>query len=232
MKKIYSILFMLVALVATVNAQETSKGDAYNGVLTIQLGEGETAGEPFELPDQTVYIDMNEDGTSCTFGLYNFAMAPEAVLGDIIVENVAVTTENNVKSYAGSKKDIELNLNGNSIYADASVTGTETQDGALDMHIPVIWKAGAGESAAIMPIHVWFKGTKEQAGIANVAVQSSVYGANGVVVVNGFEGVVEVFDFTGRLVKSAQVAGNAEVALAKGLYIVCTGAKAVKVVVK
>lgn len=112
------------------------------------------------------------------------------------------------------------------------MTGTETQDGALDMHIPVIWKEGAGESAAILPIHVWFKGAKEQAGIANVAVQSSVYGANGVVVVNGFEGVVEVFDFTGRLVKSAQVAGNAEVALAKGLYIVRTGAKAAKVVVK
>ena len=59
---------MLVALVATVNAQETPKGDAYKGVLTIQLGEGETAGEPLELPDQTVYIEMNEDGTSCTFG--------------------------------------------------------------------------------------------------------------------------------------------------------------------
>lgn len=232
MKKIYSILFMLVALVATVNAQETPKGDAYKGVLTIQLGEGETAGEPLELPDQTVYIDMNEDGTSCTFGLYNFAMGPEAVLGDIVVENVVVTTEDNVKSYAGSKKDILLHLYEQPIYADASVTGTETQDGTLDMHIPVIWKKGAGESAAIMPIHVWFKGTKEQAGIANVAVQSSVYGANGVVVVNGFEGVVEVYDFTGRLVKSAQVAGNAEVALAKGLYIVRTGAKAAKVVVK
>ena len=178
------------------NAQETPKGDAYKGVLTIQLGEGETAGEPLELPDQTVYIDMNEDGTSCTFGLYNFAMGPDAVLGDIIVENVAVTTEDNVKSYAGSKKDILLHLYEQPIYADASVTGTETQDGTLDMHIPVIWKEGAGESAAIMPIHVWFKGTKEQAGIANVAVQSSVYGANGVVVVNGFEGVVEVYDFT------------------------------------
>ena len=63
-------------------------------------------------------------------------------------------------------------------------------------------------------------------------MDATVYGANGAVVVNGYEGTVEVYDFAGRLVKSAQVAGNAEVALNKGLYIVRAGAKAVKVVVK
>ena len=87
----------------------------------------------------------------------------------------------------------------------------------------------------VIPIDVTFIGQKkdDEGSVGNAFVENAnVYGANGVVVVNGFEGVVEVFDFTGRLVKSAQVAGNAEITLAKGLYIVRTGAKAAKVVVK
>ncbi len=228
MKKIYSILFMLVALVATANAA------SYKGTLDINMMGTDIA------KGQAAVVDMNEaeDG-NYTFVLPDFSVTiAEQVLplGDIVVENVTRTDDNSdgVFEIAGSVEDLSLMEGG--IHAKVEIAGTETADGAMTLNITVDWyTAYPDDMTQTMPIVVKFVGQKKDEGssVNNAFVtDATVYGANGAVVVNGYEGTVEVYDFAGRLVKSAQVAGNAEVALNKGLYIVRTGAKAVKVVVK
>lgn len=64
------------------------------------------------------------------------------------------------------------------------------------------------------------------------ASSAAVRGAEGSIVVEGFAGRVNVYTVDGRLAASAQVDGEATIAVAAGLYVVRTGEKAVKVVVK
>lgn len=208
----------------------TPVGQKYDGTLTIQLGDG----EPFSMEDQSVYIDVKDDGT-CTFGLYQFALAPGMVLGDIVVENVTMgTDENGNTTYNGEKKDIVLFLNGSPIFADATVSGTEDAAGNLTMTIPVIWKTGIGDAAPMMTINVTFDGQKEgTSGVESVAGDGvKVYAAAGCVVVEGAEGVAQVYTADGKQVAAKVVNGKAEIALANGLYIVRVGNKVQKVVVK
>lgn len=220
---------MLVALVATVNAAK------YEGKLDITMLGAEIA------KGQDAVVDMTEASAgNYTFVLPDFSVTMgETVLplGDIVVENVTRTDDDGdgIFNIAGMVEDLSL-AEGN-IHAKVEIAGTETLAGAMNLIINVGWYTGydEGDLTTVIPIDVTFIGQKkdDEGSVGNAFVENAnVYGANGVVVVNGFEGVVEVFDFTGRLVKSAQVAGNAEVALAKGLYIVRTGAKAAKVVVK
>ncbi len=60
----------------------------------------------------------------------------------------------------------------------------------------------------------------------------AVYGADGAIVVDGFDGEVAVYAADGRLVKSAAVDGHAEIAVAGGLYVVRAGEAVKKVIVK
>lgn len=207
----------------------TPAGQKYNGTLTIQLGDG----EPFSMEDQSVYIDVKDDGT-CTFGLYQFAMGPGMVLGDIVVENVAIASDETGTTYNGEKKDIVLFLEGSPIFADATVSGTEDAEGNLTMTIPVIWKTGIGEALPVMTINVTFNGKKDTgAGVESVAGDGvKVYAAAGCVVVEGAEGVAQVYTADGKQVAAEAVNGKTEIALANGLYIVRVGNKVQKVVVK
>lgn len=59
----------------------------------------------------------------------------------------------------------------------------------------------------------------------------AVRGAEGAIVVEGFAGRVNVYTVDGRLAVSAQIDGEATIAVAAGLYVVRAGEKAVKVVV-
>lgn len=69
--------------------------------------------------------------------------------------------------------------------------------------------------------------------VNNVETSSAaVRGAEGAIVVEGFAGRVNVYTVDGRLAASAQIDGEATVTVAAGLYVVRTGEKAVKVVVK
>ena len=203
----------------------TPAGEEYNGTLTIEL-EGM---DPAKI-EQSVYIDVKDGGT-CTFGLYQFAMGPGMVLGDIVVENVTMDTDENGNiTYNGEKKDIVLFLMGDPIFADATVSGTEDAAGNLTMTIPVIWKTGIGE----MTINVTFDGQKEgTSGVESVAGDGvKVYAAAGCVVVEGAEGVAQVYTVDGKQVAAEAVNGKTEIALANGLYIVRVGNKVQKVVVK
>lgn len=64
------------------------------------------------------------------------------------------------------------------------------------------------------------------------ASSAAVRGAEGAIVVEGFAGRVNVYAVDGRLAASAQIDGEATITVAAGLYVVRTGEKAVKVVVK
>ncbi len=181
--------------------------------------------------------DMGEGNYTFVLPDFSVTIAEQVLpLGDIVVENVTRTDDNSdgVFEIAGSVEDLSLMEGG--IHAKVEIAGTETADGAMTLNITVDWyTAYPDDMTQTMPIVVKFVGQKKDDGssVKNAFVMdATVYGANGAVVVNGYEGTVEVYDFAGRLVKSAQVAGNAEVALNKGLYIVRAGAKAVKVVVK
>ena len=213
----------------------------YEGKLDISMMGSEIA----KGQDASVQLkDMGEG--NYTFVLPNFSVTiGDAVLplGDIVVENVTRTDDNGdgIFEIGGMVEDLALPddpsiADEEKIHAKVEIAGTETADGAMDLDIVVGWyTAYPDDLTQTIPIDVKFVGQKkEDSGSVNNAfvANANVYGVNGAVVVNGFDGVVEVYDFTGRLVKSAQVVGNAEVALAKGLYIVRTGAKAAKVVVK
>lgn len=60
---------------------------------------------------------------------------------------------------------------------------------------------------------------------------AAVRGAEGAIVIEGFAGRVNVYTVDGRLAASAQIDGEATIAVAAGLYVVRAGEKAVKVVV-
>ena len=213
----------------------------YEGKLDISMMGSEIA----KGQDASVQLkDMGEG--NYTFVLPNFSVTiGDAVLplGDIVVENVTRTDDNGdgIFEIGGMVEDLALPddpsiADEEKIHAKVEIAGTETSEGAMDLNIVVGWYTDyPNDLTQTMPIDVKFVGQKKEdigAVVDTVSFDGLVYGANGVVVVNGYEGTVVVYDFAGRLVKSAQVAGNAEIALTKGLYIVRTGTKAAKVVVK
>ena len=59
-----------------------------------------------------------------------------------------------------------------------------------------------------------------------------VYSTSGAVVVNGYTGIVQVYNVTGSLVKNVQVDGYSTIDLRDGIYFVRTGKKAHKVIVR
>ena len=213
----------------------------YEGKLNISMMGSEIANDQ----DASVQLkDMGEGNYTFVLPDFSVTLNGQALpLGDIVVENVTRTDDNGdgIFEINGMVEDLALPddpsiADKEKIHAKVEISGTETADGAMDLDITVGWyMAYPDDLTQTIPIVVKFVGQKKEdigAVVDTVSFDGTVYGANGAVVVNGYEGTVEVYDFAGRLVKSAQVAGNAEVALNKGLYIVRVGAKAVKVVVK
>lgn len=95
---------------------------------------------------------------TCTFLLPNFSMILEgqlANLGNIRIENVAITEMNGVKGYRGDVKD--MLLGGGEIIADVHLYGTIKTNGDVDMNITVDWKM---DSETIIPVEVVFTNKK------------------------------------------------------------------------
>ena len=61
---------------------------------------------------------------------------------------------------------------------------------------------------------------------------TEIVGSNGKITISAVSEVVDIYTKNGALVSSTQVNGNAEIAIAPGLYIVKTGNKVAKVLVK
>ena len=203
--------------------EKAAEPEQYPGYLNIEMGGSNIA------KNQDATIEITETGEGkCTFVLPDFQFGG-APLGDIVVENVTVTeNEDEVKTYNGSTPDGgDLVLVPGYITASASLTGTIDASGNCDFAINVLWKESN------LPINVTFTTNKIPAGVEGISGDAvAVYGVAGAVSVNGYNGVVEVYAADGRLVKSVMVDGNAEISLNGGLYIVRAGSEAYKVFVK
>ncbi len=116
--------------------QPTDGTTTFKGTLTIMMmGEDLTGGGQ----EATVVIDDVGDGT-CTFRLPDFSLDlgdGPASLGDIVVENVAVSENGGVTTYNGTVNGLEL-ADG-AIIADVTLTGTVDADGKASMTIGVVW---------------------------------------------------------------------------------------------
>ena len=188
MKKLYSILcMMLVAMTTIASAQEkTGESTDYPGYLNVKMTDPETGASGFitENAEKTITITEYADGT-CDFLLPNFVLSTEdgdMELGDILVEGATVTKgDDGISTYAGEIKDMPL-LEG-SIVADVTLNGTISATDVVDMKIDVVWMG--------IPIECTF--TSEQSGIENIEINENgsvvYYNLQGVKVANPKNGV-------------------------------------------
>ena len=223
-------------LSATMPINVTFKGQKYDSVVTEYPGklDVEMVGEKIVSgQDAKVYLQTIDEGIYM-FKLPDFRITineTELPCGDIVIEGVTRTANAAGFDIAGSVND--LSLAGGEIHAKVDLAGTETAEGAMDLTITVGWYTDYPDDlSATMPINVTFKGQRD-AGVNVVeASGAAVRSAEGAIVVEGFAGRVNVYTVDGRLAASAQVDGEATLAVVAGLYVVRAGEKAVKVVVK
>lgn len=142
---------------------------------------------------------------------------------DIVVEGIDMTEANPVVTYSGTATNVEL--------PDGTVAETvAVKGGTTDgVHYEIKFTVTAGGSESV----IGFTTEQVTAGVDSVAAgEVAVYGADGAIIVDGFDGEVAVYAADGRLVKSAAVDGHAEIAVAGGLYVVRAGEAVKKVIVK
>ena len=126
---------------------------SYPGYLNVEMAGQKIA----ENQPSTIEITSTGDNT-CTFLLPNLVLSmggSDMPLGDIVVENVSVTDEAGVSTYAGEVKNMQLL--GGAIVADVKVNGT-ISGGKVNMVIDVLW----GDT----PINVTF--TSETSAISSI----------------------------------------------------------------
>lgn len=197
--------------------------EEYDGYLNVEMF-GSTV---VENTQSKIEIQDYQNGY-CTFLLPNLIITIEdstLPLGDIRIDNVKIETVEGGNSYTGTVEDMALL--GGAIHAKVVLNGTIVRSD-VKMDVDVIWYQGEQE----IPIKVSFTSAK-LSGVESVAGDGvKVYAAAGCVVVEGAEGVAQVYTVDGKQVAAEAVNGKAEIALANGLYIVRVGNKVQKVVVK
>ena len=142
---------------------------------------------------------------------------------DIVVEGIVMEEATPVVTYSGTATNVEL--------PDGTVAETVAVDGRTTdgVHYEIKFTVTAGGSESV----IGFTTEPVTSGVDSVAAgEVAVYGADGAIVVDGFDGEVAVYAADGRLVKSAAVDGHAEISVAGGLYVVRAGEAVKKVIVK
>lgn len=197
--------------------------EEYDGYLNVEMFESTVV----ENTQSKIEIQDYQNGY-CTFLLPNLIITigdSTLPLGDIRIDNVKIETVEGGNSYTGTVEDMALL--GGAIHAKVELNGTIIGSD-VKMNVDVIWYQGEQE----IPIKVSFTSAK-LSGVESVAGDGvKVYAAVGCVVVEGAEGVAQVYTVDGKQVAVEAVNGKTEIALANGLYIVRVGNKVQKVVVK
>lgn len=142
---------------------------------------------------------------------------------DIAVEGIGMTEANPVVTYSGTATDVAL--------PDGTVAETVAVEGGTTdgVHYEIKFTMTVDGSESV----IGFTTEQVTSGVDSVAAgEVAVYGADGAIVVDGFDGEVAVYAADGQLVKSAAVDGHAEIAVAGGLYVVRAGEAVKKVIVK
>ncbi len=195
----------------------------YDGYLNVEM-LGSTV---VENTQSKIEIQDYQNGY-CTFLLPNLIITigeTTLPLGDIRIDNVVIEKVEGGNSYTGTVEDMALL--GGAIHAKVELNGTIVGSD-VKMDVDVIWYQGEQE----IPIKVSFT-SAPLSSVESVAGDGvKIYAAAGCVVVEGAEGVAQVYTADGKQVAAESVNGKAEIALANGLYIVRVGNKVQKVVVK
>ena len=142
---------------------------------------------------------------------------------DIVVEGIGMEEANPAVTYSGTATDVAL--------PDGTVAEKVAVDGGTTdgVHYEIKFTMTVGGSESV----IGFTTEPVTSGVDGVAAgEVAVYGADGAIVVDGFDGEVAVYAADGQLVKSAAVDGHAEIAVAGGLYVVRAGEAVKKVIVK
>ena len=201
--------------------------EEYDGYLNVEM-LGSTV---VENTQSKIEIQDYQNGY-CTFLLPNLIITigdSTLPLGDIRIDNVKIETVEGGNSYTGTVEDMALL--GGAIHAKVELNGTIIGS-VVKMNVDVIWYQDYPTNEVETPIKVSFTSAK-LSGVESVAGDGvKVYAAAGCVVVEGAEGVAQVYTADGKQVAAEVVNGKAEIALANGLYIVRVGNKVQKVVVK
>lgn len=200
--------------------------EEYVGYLNVEMNGGQIE----QNTQSKIEIHDYQNGT-CTFLLPNLTIGGELALGDIRIDNVVIVPIEGGNSYAGTVDDMVLHndLLGD-IHAKVVLNGTIGSD--VKMDVDVIWYQDYPANTIEIPINVSFT-SAPLSGVESVSGDGvKVYAATGCVVVEGAEGVAQVYTADGKQVAAEAVNGKAEIALANGLYIVRVGNKVQKVVVK
>ena len=154
--------------------------EKHNGFLNIAMGE------EILVANEAKEVEIaNYGDNSCKFTLHDFSiLSMDLHLGDIVVDNMALATENGTETYAGEVKNMQL-MNGE-IIADVAINGTITSDDLVDFKIDVIWHYGETD----IPIAVTFTTNKvyevkEYSGYLNVEME-------GILIVDNQEDAIEI----------------------------------------
>lgn len=113
--------------------KEEPKGEEKQFVGTLEI---DMVGEVTTLENQKLDILDIRDG-KCILTLHNFNLGDGTDLGDIMIEDVAVSENDGVITYKSDMK--ELLLAGGVIKAEADCDGTENADGIITIVINVNW---------------------------------------------------------------------------------------------
>ena len=142
---------------------------------------------------------------------------------DIVVEGIDMKEENPAVTYSGTATNVALP---DGTVAETVAVKGGTTDGD---HYEIKFTVTVDGSESV----IGFTTEPVTSGVDGVAAgEVAVYGADGAIVVDGFDGEVAVYAADGQLVKSAAVDGHAEIAVAGGLYVVRAGEAVKKVIVK
>ncbi len=201
--------------------------EVYEGYLNVEMNGGQIE----QNTPSKIEIHDYQNGT-CTFLLPNLTIGGTLALGDIRIDNVVITSAEGENSYAGTVDDMVLHNDFlGDIHAKVELNGTIIGSD-VKMDVDVIWYPGYPIKEDETPIKVSFT-SAPLSSVESVAGDGvKVYAAAGCVVVEGAEGVAQVYTADGKQVAAEVVNGKAEIALANGLYIVRVGNKVQKVVVK
>lgn len=201
--------------------------EEYTGFLNVEMG-----GSLIEENATSTIEILDHQNDYCTFLLPNLTIGGTLPLGDIRIFNVVITSVEGGNSYAGTVDDMILHNDMlGDIHAKVVLNGTIIGSD-VKMDVDVIWYPGYPNKEDETPIKVSFT-SAPLSGVESVAGDGvKVYAAAGCVVVEGAEGVAQVYTADGKQVAAEAVNGKTEIALANGLYIVRVGNKVQKVVVK
>lgn len=169
----------------------------------------------------TLTLEQNKANLNYTATLSNVVVAEGASAVNIVFPDVEITEENGVRTFTG-KADAKIGDETKSVV----VSGEINEDGTFEIKFSC--QNALGENVVV----VFTPDVKTSAVTKVKDTKTYVSAASGKISVAGYNGNVEVFTIDGRMVANTACQGFADINVANGLYIVRTGNKTTKVVVK